>query len=115
MEEYVNKKNLRLITDFLNDTTLEMKSKQSLISDQRILYHMQECNIEVLTLVTEQIGKKIQYMPTEDVVSPDELLEEIHDFKRCFKSTNGDYLNGYMAALSAVEKMILDIQDKELK
>lgn len=36
------------------------------------------------------------------------ILEQIADFKRSQKSTNCDYLTGYISALSAVEGMIAE-------
>ena len=42
------------------------------------------------------------------MIDEQKLLEQIVDFKRCQKSTNCDYLTGYISALSAVEGMIAD-------
>lgn len=42
------------------------------------------------------------------MIDEKELIKEIADFKRCQKSTNCDYLTGYISALSAVEGMIAE-------
>lgn len=40
-----------------------------------------------------------------------ELKKQIHDFKRAVNSPNGEYMTGYISALSVVEGMIASLPD----
>ena len=56
----------------------------------------------------ENVVKQLPLIqPTDNL---QKLADEIASFKRCVKSDNGDYLTGYLCALSVVEGMIADMR-----
>ena len=50
---------------------------------------------------------------TEALAMVDALKKQIKDRKKSVKSGNSDYLTGYLCALSAVEGMIAESEDKK--
>ena len=61
----------------------------------------------------DAVGEIEQLPPIQPDNGLQKLADEIASFKRCFKSENGDYLTGYLSALSVVEGMIADMRGEQ--
>ena len=91
-------------------------SRQSVIEMLDETKRIARQNIDGAVLMTFErvLDSLVNITNTLPSIQPDnglqKLADEIASFKRCFKSENGDYLTGYLSALSVVEGMIADMR-----
>ena len=76
----------------------------------KVAERLKELSKDVCCTVEENNQLK-QSMLMHEYKDVAELKKQIHDFKRAVNSSNGEYMTGYISALSVVEGMIAGLPD----